>query len=240
MSPSPLLRAAATSAGVVPLAKADVASSVVPFGMSTDEGEIPASVVSEVALRGWLGKRSDDRAHAAGAALAGLLLDAVEASAFVMDAKGTVLIANPRGLSHLDAASEELLSFLRTGTVGGEGPVDHDLGTWSRGPLRAWRRWFTADDGSKCALVVVDSEHARVDAAIAAASQAWELTARQGDVLRHVLAGRSNKEVAAALGAATKTIDVHMRALFSKAGVTSRGALVSKTWAVERPGCIGR
>ena len=58
------------------------------------------------------------------------------------------------------------------------------------------------------------------------AAAAWRLTPRQGDVLRGVIGGQTNKEIAASVGCAEATVEVHMTALFRKSGVSTRSGLV--------------
>jgi FixJ family two-component response regulator len=55
------------------------------------------------------------------------------------------------------------------------------------------------------------------------------LTPREREVLRHVVAGRLNKQIAADLGTAEKTIKVHRARLMAKMGVKSVAQLVRMT-----------
>ncbi|GAB3602818.1 response regulator [Microbacterium aureliae] len=58
------------------------------------------------------------------------------------------------------------------------------------------------------------------------------LTPRELDVLRHVSAGRSNKQIAAALGIGESTVKTHLLKVFEKLGVADRTRAV--TLALER------
>lgn len=49
-----------------------------------------------------------------------------------------------------------------------------------------------------------------------------KLTAREMEVLRHVVMGKTNQNIAAALGISEKTIEKYMEAIFAKLGVASR------------------
>jgi len=49
-----------------------------------------------------------------------------------------------------------------------------------------------------------------------------QLTPRELAVLRHMADGRSNKEIASALGISERTVKTHLGHLFDKLGVTSR------------------
>jgi DNA-binding CsgD family transcriptional regulator len=59
----------------------------------------------------------------------------------------------------------------------------------------------------------------------------WELTAQQGKVLGQLIRGKSNKEIAVALGCAENTVELHVTNLFRKTGATSRTELVSLFWS---------
>lgn len=58
------------------------------------------------------------------------------------------------------------------------------------------------------------------------AAAAWRLTPRQAEVLRGVITGYTNKEIAASVGCAEATVEVHMTALFRKSGASTRSGLV--------------
>ena len=48
------------------------------------------------------------------------------------------------------------------------------------------------------------------------------LTGREMDVLRLVVEGKTNQEIALALGISDKTVEKHMEGVFAKLGVASR------------------
>ena len=52
------------------------------------------------------------------------------------------------------------------------------------------------------------------------------LTSREQDVLEHIAAGLSNREIAAALGISEHTVKFHVSALLGKLGVSSRAAAI--------------
>ncbi len=60
------------------------------------------------------------------------------------------------------------------------------------------------------------------------------LTMREGQVLRHVIAGKLNKQIAAELGTAEKTIKVHRARMMHKMGVGSVAELV-RAWTLTQP-----
>lgn len=77
-----------------------------------------------------------------------------------------------------------------------------------------------------------------------AARPSWaagvRLTAREHDVVRLVVEGRSNDEIGAALGIGAKTVETHLGRLFERLGVASRTELATRAlregWLEVPPG----
>jgi DNA-binding CsgD family transcriptional regulator len=61
--------------------------------------------------------------------------------------------------------------------------------------------------------------------------EAYRLTEREQEITRAVARGLSNAEIAAELFLSTHTVRDHLKAVFGKLGVTSRGELVAKLFA---------
>lgn len=61
--------------------------------------------------------------------------------------------------------------------------------------------------------------------------EAYRLTAREQQITRALARGLSNAEIAAALHLSAHTVRDHLKAIFSKVGVASRGELVAKLFA---------
>jgi DNA-binding NarL/FixJ family response regulator len=59
-----------------------------------------------------------------------------------------------------------------------------------------------------------------------------QLTSREVDVLKLVTAGLTNREMAGRLGLSSRTIDAHLRSIYSKLGVASRSGATRS--ALER------
>jgi DNA-binding CsgD family transcriptional regulator/tetratricopeptide (TPR) repeat protein len=69
---------------------------------------------------------------------------------------------------------------------------------------------------------------ARVAPGDAAGRRASKLTEREMDIARLVMARKSNKEIAAALGLSVRTVTTHVANIFGKLGVSSRGELADR------------
>lgn len=72
----------------------------------------------------------------------------------------------------------------------------------------------------------------KVASRVVALSGAPRLSEREREVLRHVAAGRSNKEIATALAIAERTVKFHVTAIFNKLGAENRAQAVAI--AIER------
>jgi FixJ family two-component response regulator len=89
--------------------------------------------------------------------------------------------------------------------------------------LNAVRTAIEKDRSARAARAERSSLGARVAA----------LTPREREVMAHVVAGRLNKQIAAELGTAEKTVKVHRARVMKKMGVTSVAELVSLVGAAK-------
>lgn len=62
----------------------------------------------------------------------------------------------------------------------------------------------------------------QVGAALAARSQSRELTEREVEIIRRIVEGKSNKEIAISLGISDSTVKVHLRQIFKKLHASNR------------------
>jgi DNA-binding CsgD family transcriptional regulator len=154
---------------------------------------------------------------------AGLLGSALEAAlealgrpAWVVTASGRVVHTNKAGRMRLEQDARGLTVEIRQclQSVPGTGPLFSS-------PLRS--------PGLPDHFLVMDPGLPPDGAArLQKLSQRWGLTAREEQVLEHVVQGETNKSIAARLGCAERTVEVHVTHLLNKAQVESRSALISR------------
>jgi DNA-binding CsgD family transcriptional regulator len=58
-----------------------------------------------------------------------------------------------------------------------------------------------------------------------------DLTPREREILQMVLAGRTNKSIAAAIGVSEKTVEFHLNRVYTKIGVRTR--MLAGVWALR-------
>jgi DNA-binding CsgD family transcriptional regulator len=157
-------------------------------------------------------------APATTAALAAAL-ESTGAPAFVVRARdGAVAHANGSGRALLSRGASESVEALRATVEGAVSPVRF-----------AVLRLQSPEAGSHY-LVVQRSRPASLGGKAATAAERWSLTPRQREVLAELAAGASNKHVAAALGCAERTVELHVTALLGKSGCENRSELIAKFW----------
>jgi two-component system response regulator FixJ len=75
------------------------------------------------------------------------------------------------------------------------------------------------------------------DYALEAVVRLESLTAREMDVVRHLLAGRANKQIAYELGISPRTVEIYRARAMQKTEVGSLAELVRLALAAEIPCC---
>jgi len=84
----------------------------------------------------------------------------------------------------------------------------------------------------RAALARDDAQRLQRAGAAAISDRLATLTPREAEVLRHVIAGRLNKQIAARIGTAVKTVKVHRARVMSKMAVRSVAELTRMAMAV--------
>jgi DNA-binding NarL/FixJ family response regulator len=153
------------------------------------------------------------------------VLDSLSGSLFTIDADGTV--------TALDGAGRDALS--RDGAT-----LAPRIVSVARGG--ADDRLVRIRGDSTTAYVMLVSPEDAFEGRIARCAEAWQLTPRQIEVVSMAVRGLANKEIAAQLGCAPHTIELHMSEALRRAKVDGRAALVAAFWsgaalpAAKRPG----
>lgn len=143
-------------------------------------------------------------------------MEALGRAAWIVSSSGRVVHANNAGKARLERHDPELMEALRRGAQGipCSGPLTMTpLVTTGLPP-----HYLAIDTGT------ASSAAARVQAL----SARWSLTARESEVLTHIIQGETNKSIAGRLGCAERTVEVHVTHLLSKAQVESRSALIAR------------
>ncbi len=148
----------------------------------------------------------------------GALTLAQAGTLFILDGARQVVWTSDAGRAWL-AANPDGESRLRAAVRGGGDPLLHAV------PLQK-------PPGHH--LVALQDPTRDFEDRIATATEAWQLTRAQAQVLRGVVRGLSNKEIASSLGNAEATVEVHVTRLLRKAGATGRTALVTRFWGGAR------
>ncbi|MFL5320847.1 MAG: response regulator transcription factor [Myxococcaceae bacterium] len=65
------------------------------------------------------------------------------------------------------------------------------------------------------------------------AARRWGLTPRQSDVLRELSSGRTNWQIASALGCTERTVEVHVSAILARTGLENRASLIAEVLSRE-------
>jgi DNA-binding CsgD family transcriptional regulator len=151
--------------------------------------------------------------------------------------------AQPRGADGLPIAIHEVAARVRAGLAesGGTGPdredADHAPGRTSAAYARLRARsgrWMTVH-GSPAGGSLIPGQGTVVVIEAAPASDiaqllmlAYGLTPRERQILQRVIAGIPSSAIAAGLGISANTVQDHLKSIFAKVGVRSRGQLVAR------------
>jgi DNA-binding CsgD family transcriptional regulator len=87
--------------------------------------------------------------------------------------------------------------------------------------------------GARHYLAIAQRPVPNPEAQLSAAAQTWRLTARETQTLALVAEGLSSLSIAARLGCAERTAEVHVGRLLAKAGCKSRSQLIARFWSAE-------
>jgi DNA-binding CsgD family transcriptional regulator len=168
-------------------------------------------------------------------------LESIGSAAFLLDANGSVRHANAVGRTLLVADREGVSEELRAALQSAE---TYEAGGGARRESTSARYWVSRLANSTEGLRGPPRMKSRTPQYVALLrampgdpgprlgiiAAAWGLTARQTTVLGLVAQGMANKTISAYLNCAEVTVELHMTALLSRAGSSSRAELVARFW----------
>jgi DNA-binding CsgD family transcriptional regulator len=171
------------------------------------------SLIPDLVRRLHLESRLDARSLGAGAIDA--VLEALPAAAFLVDGRGVILHANRAARAWFDSDPAVVRECLRR-----RGGPDGRVFDVSEIAPHA------------CKLAVRRDAPRDSEPRARAAALRWELTPRQTEVLLHLAQGATNARIAAELGCAEATVEIHVSRILDKAEVGNRAELIAAIWSM--------
>jgi DNA-binding CsgD family transcriptional regulator len=141
-------------------------------------------------------------------------LEQMDGAAFVIARDGTVLLANRAARSLLDEDEPGVAAALRKAAGSQPSPF----------------RVTSSEDGTVL-LAVLLGRSPDADGHVARVATEWCLTPREREVLRLVIAGCSNGDIAQRLELSVRTVETYIARLLERAGVRSRAELTALVFA---------
>lgn len=160
-------------------------------------------------------------------AIAGAYGSAEELLASRMDADVVLLDLELPGMSGVDAVAKIKVPVLVLTAYANDEQIDAVLRAGARGYLL---KGATVDEIERALRAVASGETVidpRVAERVRALSRSPRLSVREKEVMRLVAAGQSNKEIAAVLKIAERTVKFHVTAIFNKLGADNRAQAVA-------------
>jgi len=156
----------------------------------------------------------------AGISRAGLAaaLEAIGAPCFVARRDGRIAHTNTGGTSLLQRSARAAHMRLRDAIAGAP-------------DTKSFVARLDAPGVPECFLVVFREPGATLDARLQTAAQDWGASARERDVLRLLVSGDANKEIALKLGCSEVSVERRVTALLRKAKCDGRSRLIARFWA---------
>ncbi len=171
--------------------------------------------------------------------IAGAYGSAEELLASRMDADVVLLDLELPGMSGVEAVPKIKPAVLVLTAYANDEQIDAVLRAGARGYLL---KGAALEEIERAIRTVARGEtylDPRVASRVVALSRAPRLSPREREVLRLMMDGRSNKEIAAALKVTERTVKFHVTAIFNKLGAENRAQAVSiahqKGLGVRRP-----
>ncbi|MBA6434427.1 LuxR C-terminal-related transcriptional regulator [Streptomyces sp. GMR22] len=144
----------------------------------------------------------------------------------VLDKTGRTLVANETARRWLHELGTLPLHEVAAAARAGRGEeaylrVRARTGRW----LSLWGSTLNGEPDNGASVVIQPTPVSDVTRTLA---RAYELTAREREILEQVISGRSSTGIASALTMSQYTVQDHLKSVFAKFGVRSRGQLVAR------------
>lgn len=150
-------------------------------------------------------------------------LDALGRAAMVVDGAGQLIEANAVARAIVDANGPVFLE-----AVGASAASGREHQEWGCQPVGA-------GEGRRAFLCILRLPHVasrESSATVSFAASEWRLTTRQHEILSGVVEGRPNRAIATLFGIKERTVEAHITAIFVKAQVESRAALIGRVFTM--------
>ncbi|HEY0143650.1 MAG TPA: response regulator transcription factor [Thermoanaerobaculia bacterium] len=162
-----------------------------------------------------------------GFVIAGAYGSAEELLASRIDAEVVLLDLELPGMSGVDAVPRIDKPVLVLTAYANDEQIDAVLRGGARGYLLKGASLDEIERAIRAAARGETYLDPRIASRVLALSHAPRLSAREREVLRHVAGGLSNKEIAAQLGIAERTVKFHVTAILGKLGAENRAQAVA-------------
>ncbi|MBE9499835.1 hypothetical protein IHE61_21740 [Streptomyces sp. GKU 257-1] len=156
----------------------------------------------------------------------------------VLDQEGRTLVANETARRWLDEIGTLPPHEVATAARAGRGEeaylrVRSRAGRW----LSLWGSPLDGDPDRGASIVIQPSPTSHITETLALAHG---LTAREQEILRQVISGLPSTGIAAALAVSPYTVQDHLKSIFAKFGVRSRGELVARALGIPSTDVVPR
>lgn len=145
------------------------------------------------------------------------VLEQIAGPAYIVSSNGRIHDVNAAGRAMLETRRQELSLTILAALAGDTPPM----------PIEMIPLASHGVHGHWLAVIRTSANDNRMELAIARAAARLKLTRRQREVLARVVTGESNATIADALEISERAVEQHITALFDRAAVDSRAALVT-------------
>ncbi len=157
-----------------------------------------------------------------------------------------ILIDDSARIISMTSGAERILEDLRTNDIDSDalpgvvraavmkakwGRSEMKLTTRVRGRSGQWRRLHVATMAGEIGALAVTVENARPGDLVPILLESYGLTERQTDIVLLLCRGFATKEIAAELALSHHTVRDHVKSIYEKTEVSSRGELVAKLFS---------